>query len=121
MSYSDPTKLGILACPGADAFANQVIRRLAGIYKRRFDRKTEALAYALPYSQELVTQKINFDNDIQSSLLYIPGQRESLRPPRFKVMRGIPISPTGRSRPRSSIRSGARICTSSRISRTISL
>jgi len=85
MSYSDPTKLGILACPGAEAFANQVIRRLAGIYKRRFDRKTSALAARYHLSQELVTRKINLENDIQSSLLYIPGQVDQYRPPRFKV------------------------------------
>ena len=85
MSYSDPTKLGILACPGAEAFANQVIRRLAGIYKRRFDRKSVALASRYHISQELVTRKINFDNDIQSSLLYIPGNVNQYRPPRFKI------------------------------------
>ena len=85
MSYSDPTKLGILACPGAEAFANQVIRRLAGIYKRRFDRKTQALASRYHISQELVTRKVNFDNDIQSSLLYIPGNVNAYRPPRFKI------------------------------------
>ncbi len=85
MSYSDPTKLGIMACPGADAFANQVIRRLAGIYKRRFDRKSIALASRYHISQELVTRKINFDNDIQSSLLYIPGNVNRYRPPRFKI------------------------------------
>jgi len=85
MSYSDPTKLGILACPGAESFANQVIRRLAGIYKRRFDRKTAALASRYHISQELCTRKINFDNDIQSSLLYIPGNVNLYRPPRFKI------------------------------------
>lgn len=85
MSYSDPTKLGILACPGAEAFANQVIRRLAGIYKRRFDRKTAALASRYHISQELVTRKVNFDNDIQSSLLYIPGNVNLYRAPRFKI------------------------------------
>jgi len=85
MSYSDPTKLGILACPGGAAFADQVIRRLASIYKRRFDRKTAVLASRYHISQELVTRKINFSNDIQSSLLYIPGNVNQYRAPRFKI------------------------------------
>jgi ribose-phosphate pyrophosphokinase len=85
MSYSDPTKLGILACPGADAFANQVIRRLAGIYKRRFDRKCAALAARYNISEELVVRKINLDTDMRSSLLYIPGNVSQYRPPRFKI------------------------------------
>jgi ribose-phosphate pyrophosphokinase len=85
MSYSDPTKLGILACPGADAFANQVIRRLSGIYKRRFDRKCAALAARYNISEELVIRKINLDTDMRSSLLYIPGNVSQYRPPRFKI------------------------------------
>jgi len=85
MSYSDPSKLGIIACPGAEAFADQVVRRLAGIYKRRFDRKTQALSTRYHITQELVTRKINFANDCASSLSYIPGAVDKYRPPRFKV------------------------------------
>ncbi len=85
MSYSDPSKLGILACPGGEAFADQVIRRLAGIYKRRFDRKTAALASRYQISQELVTRKINFAQDANSSLSYIPGNVSQYRPPRLKI------------------------------------
>ncbi|MHB0898146.1 MAG: ribose-phosphate diphosphokinase [Spirochaetales bacterium] len=85
MSYSDPTKLGILACPGAEAFADQVVRKLAGIYKRRFDRKTQALASRYHISQELAIRKINFANDANSSLLYMPGPTDKYRAPRFKI------------------------------------
>ena len=85
MSYSDPTKLGILACPGAEAFTDQVVRKLSGIYKRRFDRKTQALASRYHISQELAIRKINFSNDANSSLLYMPGPTDKYRPPRFKI------------------------------------
>lgn len=85
MSYSDPTKLGILACPGAEAFTDQVVRKLAGIYKRRFDRKTQALASRYHISQELAIRKINFANDADSSLLYNPGPTDKYRPPHFKI------------------------------------
>lgn len=85
MNYSDPTKLGILACPGGEVLANQVIRRLGAIYRRRFDRKTELLAQRYHISQELVTRKINFSTDIQSSLLYIPGNVNKYRSPQFRV------------------------------------
>jgi len=85
MNYSDPSKLGILACPGGEVLANQVIRRLGAIYRRRFDRKTEILAERYNLSQELVTRKINFDDDIQSSLLYIPGNVSKYRAPQFRI------------------------------------
>ncbi len=85
MSYSDPTMMGILACPGAEAFADQVVRKLAGIYKRRFDRKTQALASRYHITQELAIRKINFANDASSSLLYMPGPTDKYRPPHFKI------------------------------------
>ena len=85
MNFSDPTKLGILACPGGEALANQVIRRLGAIYRRKFDRKTAVLAARYNVSQELVTRKVNFSNDIQSNLLYIPGNVNQYRAPKFKV------------------------------------
>ena len=85
MSYSDPTKMGILACPGAEDFADQVVRKLAGIYKRRFDRKTQALASRYHISQELAVRKINFANDANSSSIYIPGSVDKFRTPHFKV------------------------------------
>jgi len=85
MSYSDPTMMGILACPGAETFADQVVRKLAGIYKRRFDRKTQALASRYHITQELAIRKINFANDASSSLLYMPGPTDKYRPPHFKI------------------------------------
>ena len=85
MSYSDPTKMGILACPGAEDFADQVVRKLAGIYKRRFDRKTQALASRYHISQELAVRKINFANDSNSSSIYIPGSPDKFRTPHFKI------------------------------------
>ncbi|HEY9054651.1 MAG TPA: ribose-phosphate diphosphokinase [Rectinemataceae bacterium] len=85
MSYSDPTKMGILACPGAEAFTDQVVRKLAGIYKRRFDRKTQALAARYHISQELAVRKINFANDAESGMISVPGSVDRFRPPRFKI------------------------------------
>lgn len=85
MKYSDPTKLGILACPGGEAFADQVIRRLSSIYKRRFDRKTELLASRYHITKELVARKMNFESDMLSSLLYIPGNVNQYRASRFKI------------------------------------
>ena len=85
MNYSDPTKLGILACPGGEVLAAQVIRRLGAIYRRRFDRKTDILAERYHVSQELVTRKINFNTDIESSLLFVPGNVNKYRSPQFRV------------------------------------
>lgn len=85
MNDSDPSKLGLLACPGGERFAELVVRRLSTIYRRRFERKAQVLAERYHISRELAARKINFDNDVQSPLLYIPGDVNAYRPPRFKV------------------------------------
>jgi len=85
MNYSDPTELGILACPGGEALANQVVRRLGAIYRHRFDKKTAILASRYNMSQEEVVRQINLRDDIDSSLLYIPGNINHYRAPKFKV------------------------------------
>lgn len=85
MSYSDPTQLGIIACPGAEVFANQVIRKLSGIYKHRFERKAQAIAGRYHITPELVIRKINFANDCNTSMLFLPGSTDHYRPPQFKI------------------------------------
>ncbi|MBN2874099.1 MAG: ribose-phosphate diphosphokinase [Spirochaetales bacterium] len=85
MNYADPTKLGLLACPGGERFAEQVVRRLSTIYRHRFERKVQVMADRYHLSKELVTRKINFANDVYSSQLYIPGNVNEYRSPKFKV------------------------------------
>jgi ribose-phosphate pyrophosphokinase len=85
MNYSDPARLGLLACPGGERFAEQVVKRLSTIYRRRFERKAQVMAERYHLSKEEVTKKINFENEIQSSLLYVPGKASEYRAPRFNV------------------------------------
>lgn len=95
MNYADPTKLGLLACPGGERFAEQVVRRLATIYRHRFERKVQVLADRYHMSKELVIRKINFENDVQSSLLTIPGNVNEYRAPRLKVNARFTWFPNG--------------------------
>jgi ribose-phosphate pyrophosphokinase len=85
MNYSDPTRLGIIACPGGERFTEMVLQRLATIYRRRFERKTKVLAERYQLPTEQVIRKSNFENDIQSSMLFVPGDVNKFRAPRFKI------------------------------------
>lgn len=98
MNYSDPMKLGLLACPGGEKFAEKVVRRLATIYRRRFERKVQVLSDRYHISRELVTRKINFQNDVQSSLLCLPGSVNEYRAPRFKVNARFTLFPNGEAK-----------------------
>jgi ribose-phosphate pyrophosphokinase len=95
MYYSDPSKLGILACPGGEAFAESVLKRLSTIYKRRFERKTAALADRYSISKEHAARRINFSYDVSSSRLYIPGDVNHYRNPQLKIQSRFTWFPNG--------------------------
>ncbi len=64
MSYINPQHLGIIACPGASDFANQIIKHLKEITKQQIESKISALSseYKIPESEVLT--KYNFFNDL---------------------------------------------------------
>jgi ribose-phosphate pyrophosphokinase len=85
MNYSEPTNLGVVACPGGEQFAEKVIKHLKGIYKRRFDRKVTALAKRYDKSREDVARDINFYNDIIANTATLPELVDKFRAPELKV------------------------------------
>lgn len=95
MNYSEPTRLAVLACPGGERFADEVISHLKRQYRRRFDRKAAALAKRYAIGKELVVRKINFMNDIAASCNSIPGDVNEFRSPSFKIPARFTYFPNG--------------------------
>ncbi len=85
MNYSDPTKLAILACPGGERFAEEVITHLRRIYRKRFESKAASLAKRYGENVEDVVKRINFYNDSMSSSNFLSGEVNKFRAPPFKV------------------------------------
>lgn len=85
MPYSEPTKLAIVACPGGEAFANQVIVHLRNMYKHRFTLKNDVISKRYQMQKEELIKKINLDSDIQTSDVCMRNSVGSYRPPKFKV------------------------------------
>ncbi len=85
MPYSEPTNLAIVACPGGETFANEVITHLRHIYKHRFTLKNDVLAKRYQLEKEKIIKELNFDNDRWTSDICIRGNIEKYRPPKFKV------------------------------------
>jgi ribose-phosphate pyrophosphokinase len=101
MNFSEPTNLGVIACPGGEQFADKVIKHLKGIYRRRFDRKAAALSKRYGIDREEAARRLNFHSDLVSTTTSIPNsgtasarRRSSWRPP-------SPAFPTASSSPRS--------------------
>lgn len=84
MNYSAPTNLGILACPGGEYFAEEIINHLKRSYKRKFEKKVQAIARNYNMETEDIIRKINFYRDISD-----PGLRRGpvtqYRNPQFRI------------------------------------
>lgn len=85
MPYSEPTNLAVVACPGGESFANEVITHLRHMYKHRFSLKSDVISKRYSMDKAGLVQQINLDNDLHTSDLCIRGQIDKYRPPVFKV------------------------------------
>ena len=58
MPYSEPTNLGIIACPGGASFADEVITHLRHMYKHRFTLKNDVISKRYNLEKDKLIQLI---------------------------------------------------------------
>ncbi|MDR1903726.1 MAG: ribose-phosphate diphosphokinase [Treponema sp.] len=85
MNYSSAAKLAVIACPGGEVFAGQVIMHLKKGYRRNFERTVSGLAKRYAQDTASVIEQINFINDTVSSSPSLSGRIDTCRTPHFKV------------------------------------
>lgn len=85
MPYSEPTNLGVIACPGGAVFADEVIAHLRHMYKHRFALKRDVISKRYNFDKEKFVQDMNFRNDMLTSDLVVRGATDKYRTPSFKV------------------------------------
>lgn len=85
MPYSEPTNLAVVACPGGEGFADEVITHLHHMYKHRFNSKTDVLSNRYQITKDQVVKYTNFLNDMKTTDLCVRGNTEKYRVPNFKV------------------------------------
>ena len=85
MAYSEPTNLAIVACPGGEAFADEVITHLRHMYKHRFTLKNDVISKRYGLDKNELIKQINFGSDINTSDVAMRGATDKYRPPVFKV------------------------------------
>ncbi|MDR1862727.1 MAG: ribose-phosphate diphosphokinase [Treponema sp.] len=85
MNYSSPANLGVLACPGGEVFAEEVITHLKKGYRRIFENTTTELAKRYSLDVKYVSHRVNFINDAIAPAPHLPGNIEKFRSPRFKI------------------------------------
>ena len=85
MSFSKPTSLGVIACPGGEAFADEITSHLKTIYRRRFDKKVSSIGRLYGLEKEEVCKQANFADDIISHRVSTVGDGKTYRSPSFKI------------------------------------
>ena len=85
MPYSEPTKLAVVACPGGENFANEVITHLRNMYKHRFNLKSDVISKRYQITKDQFIKDTNFLNDMKTTDICVRGATDKYRIPKFKV------------------------------------
>jgi ribose-phosphate pyrophosphokinase len=85
MNSFNPANLAVLACPGGEVFADEVIVHLKKGYRQNFERGAAELAKGYSMDTSAVTKRINFINDVTSPARCSCGKTDTFRAPHIKV------------------------------------
>jgi ribose-phosphate pyrophosphokinase len=95
MNYSNPANLAVLACPGGEVFADEVILHLKKIYRRKYDVTVADLVRQYNMNTDEVIRQIDFINDAAPLTSFAGGGFLKHRSPRFKVPARFTLFPNG--------------------------
>jgi ribose-phosphate pyrophosphokinase len=85
MGFSKPTTLGVIACPGGESFANEIISHLKMIYQRRFEKKALFISKQYDIPRQEMIRRLNLIDDMNSHRVSPVGNADDYRMPSFKV------------------------------------
>jgi ribose-phosphate pyrophosphokinase len=85
MSFARPTTMGVVACPGGENFAREVISHLKNIHTRRYEKKVMNLSQRYGISKDEIIRMVNMDLDLHTNELSHSGPVDNLAPPKLKV------------------------------------
>ena len=95
MNQTNPANLAVIACPGGEVFANEVIQHLNRGYRRRFGKMIAELAEQYNIDKREATRHFNFISDIISPLQKLNGNPDHYRSPNFRVSTKFTFFPNG--------------------------
>jgi ribose-phosphate pyrophosphokinase len=85
LKYNNPANLAVIACPGGEVFADEVIVHLRRLYRHNNERVAEELARRYGKSTAKVIEEINFINEIVSGALHVRLEKDKHHIPKFKT------------------------------------
>ena len=85
MSFAKPTSLGIIACPGGESFAEEIVAHLKTIYQRRFEKKAQFVGKLYGLHAKDAFRELNKSDDLMSHRVTTVGAADNYRFPSFKI------------------------------------
>lgn len=85
MAPGQPAALGIIACPGGEKFADEMVPHLRRIYQKHYDHLADALADRYGITEAEAVRRINLASDVRSQRVHPAASLGSYRPPSFKI------------------------------------
>ncbi len=85
MSFAKPTSLGVIACPGGESFAGEIIAHLKTLYRRRFEKKAQFISKLYDMELEDVYLAVNKADDLRCHRVIPVGASDSYRNPSFGI------------------------------------
>jgi ribose-phosphate pyrophosphokinase len=95
MHYSSPANLAIVACPGGEAFADQLIVHLKNQYRHIFNKTVDEMSRRFNMEPNEVMRRINFINEITISGMNPQSRDMKLHSPNFKMPTRFTMFPNG--------------------------
>jgi ribose-phosphate pyrophosphokinase len=95
LKYSNPANLAVIACPGGEVFADEVIAHLKKLYHRKNKKLSEDLAKRYSLDAGKIVEQINFINEIVFSGSHVHSERDKYFVPKFKVPVKFTCFPNG--------------------------
>ena len=95
MNYFNPANLAVLACPGGEVFADEVIGRLKKVYRHSYDHMIAELTKHYSLGQEEAARQVNLINDALSPGRQFQNGVGQYRSPRFKIQTNFTLFPNG--------------------------
>jgi ribose-phosphate pyrophosphokinase len=83
MNYTNPANLAVIACPGTEVFAKQIVSHLKRCFKRNFDKMAADMAKRYGFSREAVVRQLNFVREAVSQGTVARGNAEQCHTPHF--------------------------------------
>ncbi|MBI9101947.1 MAG: ribose-phosphate diphosphokinase [Spirochaetales bacterium] len=85
MILTKSEQIGVIACPGAEEFAEDIISNLKSIYIKRYTRRLNSIARRYEMEKPEIIKTVNLNKEFSSPRPYSSEDIHKFKPPRYRI------------------------------------